>query len=351
MKNTVNTRHILSFAVFLTTALAIPTGGAAGDRKDGVGGNEGKFCSATALTLSNACENEVQSDYFTAQAICFNVSNDAEREECFADAKDSRDEGRQLCREQRTTRLDACDLIGEDRYDPDFQPAVFDDPKNPKNPNSYFPLTIGNLWEYAGGTEFNTVEVMNETKLIEGVTCIVIRDIVKDNGDLTEATDDWYAVANDGNVWYCGEKTQTLESFDGDNPRTPELLSVDGSFKAGRDGDKPGIIFPASPTQGQAYLEEFSLGNAEDATVILSTTYAFGHDAGLDQGVPQQLAERFCSGDCVVTRNFSLLEPGIFARKYYAPGIGVFLELETTGETSQLVNCNFDPRCVGLPTP
>jgi hypothetical protein len=100
------------------------------------------------------------------------------------------------------------------------------------------------------------------------------------------------------------------------------------------------------------YLKEFSLNNAADVTEVLSTTYSFGKSPELDQLVPQQLAERFCSGDCVVTKNFSLLEPGVFARKYHASGIGVFLEVEPdTAFVSQLVSCNFDPRCNNLPTP
>jgi hypothetical protein len=217
----------------------------------------------------------------------------------------------------------------------------------------YFPLAIGSKWEFRGGDEINTVEVVNETKLIAGVTCLVVRDLVERGGDLVEATDDWFASASDGNVWYCGEEVKDFESFDGDDPRRPELVSIDGSFKAGRDGDKAGIIFQASPEVGQAYLEEFSLGNAEDVTEILSTTYAFGSDPELDRFVPEQLAQLLCSSvDCVVTRNFSLLEPGIVARKYYAPGIGVFLEVDPdTGEIVQLVSCNVDPRCASLPPP
>ena len=99
------------------------------------------------------------------------------------------------------------------------------------------------------------------------------------------------------------------------------------------------------------YFEEFSLDNAEDVTEILSVNYGFGNNSDLDQSVPQQLADRLCSHDCVVTRNFSLLEPDVFARKYSAPGIGVFLEIESTGAISQLVNCNFDARCTNLPQP
>jgi hypothetical protein len=266
------------------------------------------------------------------------------------------EEGNQLCQEQRNGRLDLCKSLGEDRYDPDFDPDLFDDPKNPTNPNPYFPLDVGNLWEYASKTETNTVEVLNETKLIDGVTCIVVRDQVFDkDGFIIEDTDDWFANAKDGNVWYCGEEVKDFETFDGDNPKLPELVSIDGSFKVGRDGDKPGIIFPASPQVGDINFEEFSLANAEDFAEVVSTTYAFGKDdPELDQLVPKALAEHFCSNEnCVVTNNISLLEPGIIERKYYALGIGFFLEVAPdTGEVVQLVKCNVDPvLCNNIPQP
>ncbi|MEW6209273.1 MAG: hypothetical protein AB1631_12955 [Acidobacteriota bacterium] len=309
------------------------------------------FCSQTARALYDACKAEVSDDGFRNKAVCINISNEEERAECFEEMEEEMEEGLRLCREQRDGRLDACKSLGEGRYDPDIDPALFDDDfANLTSPNPYFPLTVGNRWEYSGAGEFNTVEVANQTKLIEGVRCIVVRDQVFKDGDLVEDTDDWFAQARDGNVWYFGEEVKDFESFDGDNPRRPELVSIDGSFKWGRDGDKGGIFFFASPMQGKVHLEEFSLGNAEDVTEILSTTYRFGSNAELDRFVPQRLADRFCSaGDCVVTKNFSLLEPGIFARKYYARGIGFFLEIDPeTGETIQLANCNFDPRCANL---
>ena len=52
-----------------------------------------------------------------------------------------------------------------------------------------------------------------------------------------------------------------------------------------------------------------------------------------------------------MTKNSSLLEPGLFARKYYARGIGTILEVENVGDVVQLVNCNFDRRCANLPNP
>jgi hypothetical protein len=312
----------------------------------------GRFCSATAFTLRQACQSDANDNFFVARAKCNNLSDPTARKECFVEAWAARKEDVQLCREQLAWRRLACKSLGEDRYDPEVDPALFDDPRNPTKPNPYFPLSVGNKWEYRGEGEVNNVEVVDETKLIEGVRCIVFRDQVFKDGDLAEDTDDWFAPAKDGNVWYFGEEVKDFESFDGDEPRRPELVKIDGSFKAGRDGDKPGVIFQASPKPGQTYLEEFSLGNAEDMTQILSTTYKYGDHPELDRLVPQALAERFCSGDCVVTKNISLLEPGVVARKYYGRGVGFFLEISLdTGKVLQLVNCSFDSRCVHLPMP
>lgn len=312
---------------------------------------QGAFCSATATALFNACGNETDDDYWVHVGVCINISNAAARASCFGNARRERTEAQQLCSEQRAGRFDACKLLGEGRYDPPFEPALFDaNFANLANPNPYFPLGIGNQWDFRSQTQSTKVRVLNATKLIDGVRCIVVRDEVTEDGELIETTNDWYAQAKDGNVWYCGEETSEFESFDGDRPRKPERVSIEGSFKAGRDGDKPGIIFQAAPAVGQAYVEESSFGNAEDATIVLSTSYAYGKNATLDQLVPANLARLLCAGDCIVTRNFSLLEPGAFERKYYARGIGVFLEVEVeSGEVVRLVGCNVDPRCASLP--
>lgn len=310
-------------------------------------------CSNTAKTLFTACGHGVEEDRLVASARCINVSDKEERTQCYQDAGDERREAGRLCRDQRAWRLEACDLLGEGRYDPPFEAELFEtDFTDLDHSNPYFPLDIGNQWTYDSGEETNTVEVLDRTKLIAGVRCVVVHDQVFRNGAISEDTDDWFAQAKTGDVWYCGEETKTYQRFAGDQPVLPELVSTEGSFKAGREGDKAGIIFLAQPEAGAAYIEESSLDNAEDATEILSTTYAYGHDEELDELVPAALAQALCSGDCVVTRNFSLLEPGVLERKYYAPGIGVFLEVEPEDQVVvRLVHCNFDARCATLPQP
>ncbi|MGH7850524.1 MAG: hypothetical protein ACREOP_09520, partial [Thermodesulfobacteriota bacterium] len=335
--------------------LSVNTATAKGMGGEEKGGNHVHFCTDTANAQLTACRNEVLDDFNKSNAICIQVLDKGERTECVNDAKSARNEGNQLCKEQHEARRELCDAIGDDRYDPNFDPELFDeDFTNLSNPNPYFPLGITNMWKYAGGDEEDTVEVLADTKLIDGVTCIVVNDLVVNNEDGSrEDTNDWYAQRMDGTVDYCGEETKDFKLFDGDNPMLPELVSIDGSFKAGRDGDLSGTIFLWTPTVGTTYRQEFSAGNAEDAATVRSVNYGYGSDPELDEFVPQDLAELLCAdGDCVVTLDFTPISPDSFERKYYANGIGLFLEVNpSNGHITQLVDCNFDPRCAFLPTP
>lgn len=348
-----NLRHVPALALLAAAVvLAAPPAQARDDDEDEP--RDRGYCSATARLLHTACGFEAKDDFYVLKAKCINISDARARAECLAEARDALVEAGHACRLRLEGRRAACAVLGEARYDPPFTPDRFDSNfRQLSNPNPYFPLGIGNRWVFLGGGERNVVEVTHETKLVEGVTCIVLRDLVYQDGLLKEATDDWFAAGRDGSTWYCGEEVKDYESFDGDRPRLPELVSTSGSFKHGRDRDKAGIIMPARPRAGQAYLEEFSLGNAEDVSEILSTSYAFGGGGALDQLVPRDLALRLCGHrDCVVTKNYSLLEPGVYALKYYARGIGFFLETKPLeGQRLQLVECNFDARCVALPAP
>lgn len=313
-----------------------------------------RFCSSTAALQFHACKSEVTDDFLTAGAICSNVVGEKEREDCLDEARLARREANGLCHEQRRARRALCEALGEDRYEPDFDPAHFDDDFGSlTQPHPYFPLAIGNHWDFAGGGESVAVEVLDKTKRIQDVTCVVVSDRVQIGGVLHEDTDDWYGQRKDGGVVYCGESVRNLESFAGDDPEEPELVDVDGSWKAGRDGSLPGTQFPASLAVGMVYRQEWSPGNAEDAAAVLSTSYAFGSDPELDAHVPQGLAELLCAAaDCVVTGEFTPIEPDAFQHKYYARGIGLFLEVNPdSGDIVQLVGCNFDPRCAALPQP
>lgn len=289
-------------------------------------------CHEVADAAYKACKFEADDDYWISVANCHNLS--AGKNACLKSASDEKSEAKDLCNEQRDARHDLCAALGPQPYEPDFAP--FADPLQigaavPVNP--FFPLVVGNRWTYReqGGGETVVVQVLNKTKAIEGATCIVVNDKVTDGGKLVEDTDDWVAQrALIQDVIYCGEEVKDFEYFEGDDPSEAELVSIDGSFKWGRDSAQPGIWVPAFPAVGQVYRQEFALGNAEDAVEVLSLT--------ANESVPAA----DCNHVCLQTRDFTPLEPDAEEMKFYAPGIGRILELNpASGKRVELVEyCN-----------
>jgi hypothetical protein len=316
-------------------------------------GANGMYCSTTAALIDRACRFEATDDFYKEAAICNNYSESEERIECQQAAAASRSETLESCSAQLTARRELCTEVGEGRYDPEFDDIDFETNfRNPSRINEYYPLRVGNKAELRGGGEVVKIEVLNKTKLIDEVQCVVVRDVVTVDGKLKEATDDWLAVERGGNVWYCGEEVKDYEFFEGDRPQAPQLVSRDGSFKAGVSGDKPGILFLGAPRVGKVYREEFSIGNAEDVSKVLSTTYSYGANPALDRFVPPALAQMLCARDCIVLLAFTPMDPGVVEHKYYARGIGLFLNVKpASGEIVQLTSCNYDPRCASLPQP
>jgi len=347
-------QHIQTKALLQWVGLAAMVGlalslGAEATRASG-GGHHGEenFCSRTAWYQLVACKMEIRDDMFSAKAICLNVSDDEERSECFDDVHPDFREAYEECKGQFTARLELCGDIGEGRYDPSFDPEDFETEFDNLNP--YLPIKAGNKWVYENEDETVTVEVQNKTKLIEGVTCIVVNDVVEEDGKLVEDTDDWFAQRSDKTIDYCGEEANDFEYFDGDMPPSPELVEIEGSFKAGRDGDKSGTLFMGTPVVGAKYRQEWSVSNAEDVGEVLSTTYGYGSDSRFDPLVPEDLVELLCDADCVVTADTSPLEPDVLEYKFYSRGVGFFFEVKPEeGESLQIIECNVDPKCDELP--
>lgn len=319
-----------------------------GTASSALASSRGDYCSITAGLQYQACRKEVKDDLFTEKAICVNVSDEEEREECFDEASESLEEAIEECRGQRRARKELCGDIGEARYDPSFEPDDFQTEFNNLNP--YLPLAPGNKWTYESEDETVVVTVTERTKLIEGVTCVVVNDVVTEDDQLVEDTDDWFGQRTDGTIDYCGEEAKDYEYFDGDLPPLAELVEIEGSFKAGRDGDKSGTLFMGTPVVGAKYRQEWSPSNAEDVAEVLSTNYGFGSDARFDPLVPEELADLMCGdNDCVVTADTSPLEPDALEYKFYARGVGFFFEVKPEdGEALGIVECNTDPKCEDL---
>jgi hypothetical protein len=289
-------------------------------------------CTETAQAAHRACHYETQDDLWIARGNCENQPTTAEEQECKQEARDERREAGDECDEQFAARKAVCELIGQDAYHPDFDPTNFVDPTTIGDtvpPNPYFPLIPGNKWVYEGDGETVTVVVTDKTKLIEGVTCVVVNDLVEEDGKKKEDTNDWFAQALNGDIWYCGEEVKDFETFAGDDPEEPELVEIDGSFKVGRDGAKPGIIMLANPQVGNVYRQEFALGEAEDLAEVISLTD--------NEQIAADIPVAKCNNDCLVTRDFTPLEPGIDEYKHYKPGVGLILEVDMEGNRLELV--------------
>jgi hypothetical protein len=202
-------------------------------------------------------------------------------------------------------------------YHPEIEPKDFGGPID----NPYFPLTPGTTFVYESATEKGVeeirVEVTEDTKTILGVVCTVVHDVVTIGGVLAEDTLDWYAQDEEGNVWYFGEYSERYE--DG------VFVDTEGSWEAGVDGAKPGIAMKAHPREAQRYRQEYYPGVAEDMALVVS----------LDETVTVPFGT---FKNCLKTRDFTPLEPGIAEYKYYAPGIGQVLTEEPDGVLNELVN-------------
>jgi hypothetical protein len=190
--------------------------------------------------------------------------------------------------------------------------------------NPYFKLVPGTSFEFEGdtpeGAETIVVEVLSETRVVNGVTATVVRDRVYVDDELVEDTRDWYAQDAAGNVWYLGEDSKEIE--DG------VVVSTEGSWEWGVDEALPGVIMWADPAAhiGEEYRQEFYEEEAED----------WGKVVAIDQSVAVPFGN---FTGCVQIEEWNGLEEAPHEFKYYAPQIGVVLETSAAagGERVELV--------------
>ncbi len=110
-------------------------------------------------------------------------------------------------------------------------------------------------------------------------------------------------MAPDGTVCYFGEFVENFE--DG------ELVDNEGSWRAGEDGNMPGIIMPGDPQVGQVYMQEDAPGVAEDQ----AENIALGEELDVPFGV---FDDTLTVEDCNPLDN-----EGTIDEKVYVSGIGI----------------------------
>ncbi|MBV6517525.1 MAG: hypothetical protein DCC43_05030 [Candidatus Brocadia sp.] len=140
----------------------------------------------------------------------------------------------------------------------------------------------------------------NETGL---VTTRIVEERESIDGELFEVSRNFFAICNrDNSVFYFGEDVDFYE--DG------VIVSHDGSWRAGVDGARAGIIMPGTILLGSRYFQEVAPDVAMDRAEILSINQ-----------VVKTPAEEF--KNCLKTKETTPLEPNAKEFKFYAPGVGL----------------------------
>lgn len=219
-----------------------------------------------------------------------------------------------------------CDLTGEDNSvaNEDSQVVLKSMSFLPEFPgvgafvagftNEFVAFETGKVFIYEGETEDGLetikVTVTDVTKEIMGVITTVVSDTAWLDGELVEATNDWFAEDDQGNVWYFGEYSEEWEEG--------ELIGTEGSWEAGVDEALPGMLMPAHPKMGMKYQQEYYEDEAEDMAMVINLDKTVEIDYGTFDG-------------CLETMEWTPIEPGEREHKFYKPGIGLVMELKPKG--------------------
>ena len=124
-------------------------------------------------------------------------------------------------------------------------------------------------------------------------------------GELTEATLDYFAQDDDGNVYYLGE--------DVDEYSNGKITGHSGAWLLGRDTQKLGLLMPAHPKVGDKFKSEDASPITWEVDEVVSMTEAATVPAGTFQNC-LKIKEKSSDGDTEY--------------KLYASGVGCIEEIE-----------------------
>jgi len=194
---------------------------------------------------------------------------------------------------------------GEKPFTENFLEEKSDLASTGKNP--YFNLEPGYVMEYAGEEDGDkatlVVTVLNETKTVDGVETRIVEERESSKGKLAEVSRNYFAISKrTNNVYYFGEDSKKYKD--------DKVVSQEGSWEAGAEGAKYGLMIPATPLLGARYYQEIAPGKAMDRAENISTSETLKTPAGEFK-------------DCLKTEETTPLEPETKEYKLYAPGVGL----------------------------
>lgn len=169
--------------------------------------------------------------------------------------------------------------------------------------NEYFILEPGFQLVLEGGGEKLQITVLDETKTVDGVITRVVEEREWEKGRLHEVSRNYFAICEQTkDVFYFGE--------DVDFYKDGKVVKHDGSWLAGKNGAKAGLMMPGTPKVKMKYYQEIAPGVAMDRAEIVSLNETCKTPAGT-------------FSRCMKVKEGSALARFETEYKYHAPGIGL----------------------------
>ena len=219
---------------------------------------------------------------------------------------------------------------------PGAQAAVPTGPPTFSNPsaidNAFFPFQPGGMKLFAGsdhGTKTAAVDLyLTETRVFQWngtpVECRILREMAFEVGELVESSDNYFAQADDGTVYYFGEVVDNYVDGVIDNhggswlvggPTLPSDPAETGA------APNPAVFMPADPQVGDVFKPEDLFPIVDETAEVVAADVDVLVPAGKYDGA-------------ITIQESSRLDAGT-ELKWYAPGVGV-VKVRTRGETLRL---------------
>jgi hypothetical protein len=151
-----------------------------------------------------------------------------------------------------------------------------------------------------------TITVLNETRQVNGTETRVVEERETIGDELVEVSRNFFSLCQETNsIFYFGEEVDEYENGN--------IISHEGAWLAGEDGNKPGVIMPGTLLLGARYYQEIAPDIALDRAEII----------GMHELIQTPSGDY---SDTLITRETNPLEPDVAELKYYAAGIGLIQE-------------------------
>jgi hypothetical protein len=142
---------------------------------------------------------------------------------------------------------------------------------------------------------------------VQTIEALTVEDREYDSaGNLTEATLDYFAQDDGGNVYYLGEDVDTYKGG--------KVSGHSGGWLLGKDTKTPGLLLPAHPKIGDRFQSENVPGITVEDDVVVSVSETMTVSAGTFH-------------NCIKVKEHA--SDGATEYKYYAPGVGVIAEMDS----------------------